>query len=89
MINVMKDRIVGIVLFWAAAAVVPCVCLFIISKVYGAVWFSIALLIYLFFYRPLVVIIRLLSLKAIEEKDAWKFFIPFYHNKYFKTMWLG
>ena len=85
----MKDRIVGIVLFWAAAAVVPCVCLFIISKVYGAVWFSIALLIYLFIYRPLVVIVRLLSLKAIEKSDTWKIFIPFWADKYFKTLWFG
>lgn len=85
----MKDRIVGIVLFWAAATVLPFAGLFIISKVYGAVWFSIALLIYLLVYRPLVVIVRLLSLKAIEERNAWKLFIPFYHSKYFKTMWLG
>jgi hypothetical protein len=32
---------------------------------------------------------RLLRLKVIEEKDAWKFFIPFYQSKYLKALWFG
>lgn len=84
----MKDRLAGIILFWVAA-IVPFLGLFILLKLYGTYWFVTFLLIYALIYRPILHIVRLLSLKAIEEKDAWKFFIPFYHNKYFKSMWFG
>lgn len=84
----MKDRLAGTIIFWMAA-IVPLLGAFVVRMVYGTYWFVTFLLIYILIYRPILHIIRLLSLKAIEEKDAWKFFIPFYHNKYFRTMWLG
>jgi hypothetical protein len=84
----MKDRLIGVISFWLAA-IVPFVGLFILEDVYGAKWFVTWLPIYALIYRPTLHILRLLSLNAIEEKDAWKLFIPFYQNKYLKTLWLG
>jgi hypothetical protein len=88
-ITMARERLFNTVLFWLAAAVLPCLCLLYISKVYGPVWFLNGLLIYGFVYRPIVVVIRLLSLKAIEKKDAWRVLLPFWAKKYFKIMWLG
>lgn len=84
----MKDKLLGIILFWMAA-IVPVFGLFLILKVYGSYWFVTCFLIYALLYRPVLHIVRLLSLKAIDEKDAWKLFIPFYQSKYIKTLWLG
>lgn len=85
----MRNRLVGVVLFWLAAVIVPFTCLFIVAKVYGAGSFSIGLLIYLFVYRPILVMFRLLSLKAIDKNDAWRVFLPFWADKHFKTLWFG
>ena len=83
-----RSRLIGIVLFWVAA-IIPFLGIFMINKVYGSSWFAIFLLIYFLIYRPILHIFRLLRLKVIEKKDAWKFFIPFYQTKYFKDLWLG
>lgn len=84
----MKNRFVGIILFWVAA-IGPFAGVLLIGRVFGSYWFVIFLFIYALIYRPILHIIRLLSLGVIEEKDAWKFFLPFYQNKYFKTLWFG
>jgi hypothetical protein len=83
-----RSKLAGIVLFWMAA-IIPFAGIFIIGKVYGAYWFATLLLIYSLIYRPILHIFRLLRLAAIEEKDAWKFFIPFHQAKYLKTLWFG
>ena len=83
-----RSRLIGIVLFWAAA-ILPFWGIFIINKVYGAYWFVTFLLIYALIYRPMLHIFRLLRLKVIEKKDAWKFFIPFNQTKYLRSLWLG
>lgn len=83
-----KSRLVGIVLFWLAA-IIPFVAIFLIGKVYGSYWFVTCLLIYALIYRPILNIMRLLRLKVIEQKDSWKFFIPFYQSKYLKALWFG
>jgi hypothetical protein len=40
---------------------------------------------------PFVDTQRLMSLKKIEEKDAWRFFIPFAIDRmpYVKSLWWG
>lgn len=83
-----KNRLAGIVLFWLAA-IAPLAGIFMIRPIYGAFWFVTFMLIYALIYRPILHIIRLLWLEAIDEKDAWKFFIPFYQNKYMKKLWFG
>ena len=83
-----KNRLIGIALFWIAA-IVPVVGIFMINDFLGPYWFITLLLIYVLIYRPILHILRLLRLKAIEEKDAWKFFIPFYQTKHMKDLWLG
>ncbi|HYC84825.1 MAG TPA: hypothetical protein VEB86_06365, partial [Chryseosolibacter sp.] len=75
-------------LFWCMA-IVPMFFVFLIGGFYGPYWFTTALLGYCLLYRPLLHIFRLLNLGAIEEKDAWKFFIPFYDAKYLRKLWLG
>jgi hypothetical protein len=84
----MNDRFVNTLIFWFLA-IIPFCGLFMILNIYGSFWFSAFLLIYALIYRPLLHIGRLLNLKKIEEKDAWKFFIPFYGSKYIKTLWFG
>jgi hypothetical protein len=84
----MNERLKGIAAFWLAAAL-PLVGLYYISKMFGSYWFVSFALIYVLIYRPVITIFRLLRLNAIEEKDAWRFFIPFVHNKYFRTIWFG
>ncbi len=83
-----RSRLIGIVLFWAAA-IIPFLGIFMINKVFGAYWFVTLLLIYTLVYRPILHIFRLLRLKVIEEKDAWKSFIPFHDAKYMKDLWFG
>ncbi|HZB12239.1 MAG TPA: hypothetical protein VE467_04395 [Chryseolinea sp.] len=83
-----RSRLAEIVLFWTAA-ILPFFGIFWINKVYGPYWFVTFLLIYSLIYRPILHILRLLRLNVIEEKDAWKFFIPFYQTKYIKALWLG
>lgn len=84
----MNDRYLKRLLFWALA-IVPFWFLFIIRGTFGAYWFVSFLLIYALIYRPIIHIFRLLDLNRIEEKDAWKFFIPFYDTRYLRSIWLG
>ncbi len=48
-------------------------------------------LFYLFIYRPTLDTRRLLSLNVIEERDAWRFFVPLLVDRfrYQKALWLG
>jgi hypothetical protein len=79
------------ILFWVLAIVPFLTVVYIVPKVFGSTWFFIFFLLYLFLYRPALVVRRLLSLNKIEEKDAWKFFIPLHtsETKYFRSLWLG
>jgi hypothetical protein len=71
-----KSRLIGIVLFWVAA-IVPFFVIFMIKDLLEGFWFVNLLFIYFLIYRPILHIFRLLQLKVIEKKDAWKLFIPF------------
>lgn len=84
----MKDKWLYRVLFWLGTAV-PLYFVALIGSVFGSTYFVISLVIYILIYRPIVHILRLLQMGAIEEKDAWKFFIPFYGSRYTKTMFFG
>jgi len=84
----MEDKWLNRIVFWMMAAV-PLVVLIMIAPLYGPFWFTAGLLSYAVIYRPILHIFRLLKLKAIEEKDAWKFFIPFYGTRYIKTLFFG
>ena len=84
----MKDKWLNRTVFYALCFV-PAFFIILIYKVYGSTFLMISILIYSLIYRPIVHIYRCLQLGVIEEKDAWKFFIPFYWNKYFKQVWFG
>lgn len=84
----MTDRWLNRIVFWILA-IVPFWCLFIVLGFYGGMWFGMGLIVYALVYRPIIEIYRLLKLERIEEKDAWKFFIPFYSTKYSKSIWFG
>jgi hypothetical protein len=79
------------ILFWVLAIVPFLTVIYIVPRVFGSPWFFVFFLLYLFLYRPALVVRRLLSLNEIEEKDAWKFFIPLYtsETKYMRSLWLG
>jgi hypothetical protein len=82
-------RVLGVVLFWVAA-LVPFAVIFMNFDRLTAWWAISLLLIYALFYRPLLHVLLLLHLKAIDQKDVWKFFlIPFYGSKYMKVLWFG
>jgi hypothetical protein len=84
----MNDKTVNRIAFWLLA-MLPVWGLFIVMDVFGSFWFAAFLMVYVLIYRPILHIFRLLQLKKIDERDAWKFFIPFYHNKYIRTIWFG
>jgi len=86
----MSDKWLNRIAFWLLC-IIPLTSLVLMSKfkIVDPVFFAIGLIIYAIYYRPFVHIYRLKQLRAIEEKDAWKLFIPFYHNRFFKVLWLG
>jgi hypothetical protein len=84
----MHDKLVFRILFWFAA-IAPLFAIELIGVAYGDSYLMILLLMYALTYRPIVHVLRLLQLGAIEEKDAWKFFVPLYQLKYTRQLWLG
>jgi|SRR5690349_23292489 len=86
----MDDRWRNRLRYWALA-VLPLVAIVLGSKLIGSFWFVIFLLFYVFIYRPALDTRRLLSLQAIEEKDAWRFFIPLAVDRirYTRQLWWG
>lgn len=89
-VQFMTEKVRNRILYWALA-IVPLVGLWMLGKVCGPFWFVGLLLFYTFIYRPTLDTQRLMSLNAIEEKDAWRFFVPFAidHTRYIKTLWLS
>lgn len=77
-------------LYWALA-IVPLTGVALIGRIYDPLFFLLFLLFYSFIYRPLLDTQRLMSLGIIEEKDAWRFFVPFAvdTSRYIKALWLG
>jgi hypothetical protein len=86
----MNDEWRNRILYWALA-IVPFSGVFIIGELLGSSWFVLFLLLYIFIYRPTLDTQRLMSLNKIEEKDAWRFFVPFCvdHTRYIRSLWLG
>jgi hypothetical protein len=76
------------ILFWLFA-ILPFLGLLFVLKQYGSVWFTMMLLVYVFAYRPVLHIVRLLNLGLINKNEIWKLFIPFYQTKFIKSLWLG
>lgn len=77
-------------LYWALATV-PLTGLYAVAIASASLWFVLYLLFYILIYRPLIDTQRLISLRKIEEKDAWKFFIPLYISRiqYTRSLWWG
>ncbi|MEJ7645592.1 MAG: hypothetical protein WKF87_13445 [Chryseolinea sp.] len=84
----MDDKWLNRIVFWLLVAV-PLVVLVMLVPLIGPVLFTMGVFLYAAVYRPIVNIFRLLRLGAIEEKDAWKFFIPFYHTRFMKRLFFG
>lgn len=84
----MSKQWVNRVVFWMLC-VFPLAALLLMSKSMGPLFFYTGLMMYVFLYRPFIHINRLIQLGAIEEKDAWKLFIPFYSSRYLRPLWLG
>lgn len=77
------------ILYWALA-IIPFSGLWLVGRIYGPFWSVGFLLFYIFLYRPTLDTQRLISLGAIEEKDAWRFFVPLAVDKtrFIKKRWL-
>jgi hypothetical protein len=77
-------------LYWAMA-IIPLSGLWLIGRIYGPFWLTGFLLLYIFIYRPALDTQRLISLGALEEKDAWRFYIPFAVDPrpYLRKLWLA
>lgn len=85
----MNPKVVNRLVYWTLS-IVPAVGIYFGGRMLGSFWFFLFFLFYLFIYRPTLDIQRLLSLKRIDEKDAWRFFVPFAVDrwKYNKSLWL-
>ena len=78
-------------LYWALA-MGPLFSIMLLGRIISDPFFFVLfLLFYVFIYRPLLDTQRLMSLGELEEKDAWRFFVPFAvdQTKYIKALWLG
>lgn len=84
----MGKKWINRITFWTLC-IVPFVSIILMSKSMGPAFFCAGLMLYIFLYRPFVHINRLLQLGAIDEKDAWRLFVPFYSARFTKTMWLS
>lgn len=76
--------------YWALA-IIPFCCTLVLAVQGSSFFFFCFFLFYLLIYRPTLDTQRLLSLNAIEEKDAWRFFVPLAVNRfrYQRALWLG
>ena len=86
----MSNKGLNRIVFWALC-IIPFVSIVLIakSKAVDPLWPILGIIIYALYYRPFLHINRLMKLGAIEEKDAWRLFIPFYSARYMKVLWLG
>jgi hypothetical protein len=79
------------ILFWLLAIVPLLVIIYVLPRTVEPAWFFSSFFLYIFLFRPALVIWRLLTLNKIEEKAAWRLFIPLNldETKYFRSLWLG
>ena len=86
----MSQRWANRVLYWTLA-LGPIVIIYAGRSWLGSSFFWALLLFYYFIFKPTLDIQRLLSLNKIDEKDAWKFFVPFAVDqmKFNRSLWLG
>lgn len=86
----MNTRFKNRVRYWLLA-VIPLAAVALSGRLIGSSFFVLLLFFYTFVYRPLLDTQRLMALGQIEEKDAWRFFVPFAvdHTRYLKALWLG
>jgi hypothetical protein len=79
------------ILFWFLATVPLLVVIYVLPRTLEPAWFFACFFLYMFLFRPAVVVWRLLTLDKIDEKAAWKFFIPLNldETKYLRSLWLG
>ena len=85
----MSSKWTNRILYWALA-LGPVLILYLSLPWLGDVWFWTFMLFHFFIFKPTLDIQRLLSLNKIEEKDAWKFFVPLAVDqmKYNRSLWL-
>jgi len=78
------------ILYWFLA-IIPLAGIWMVGRFSDSFLFVGFLFFYIFTYRPLLDTQRLISLGKIEEKDAWRFFVPLTVDttKYIKDLWLG
>jgi hypothetical protein len=85
----MNKKWINRILYWTLGAIVPTVIIYNVGHYLSSGQFFILFLLCLYVYRPLVNIVRLQSLNAIEKKYLWKLFIPGYENRFRPLLWWG
>jgi hypothetical protein len=73
---------VAIILPFAALIYLP------IANYMSSSWAIGFILAYVFIYRPIIDVWRLISKNVIAKKDIWKTYMPTLHPKYFKALYL-
>ena len=87
-IDIMNEKWRNRLLYWTLT-MVPLSGLWIIGEFLGYGALTLYLMFYIFLYRPLIDTQRLISLNKIQEKDAWRFFVPLQvdSTRYFRNLW--
>ena len=84
----MSNRWRNRITFWLLCLIPFCL-VFLLGKYFGPTGFVVSLMLYAAIYRPVLAIFRLLQLRLIEKKDAWKALIPFNYTSYTVDLWVG
>ncbi len=85
----MSSKQANRILYRILMVVVPLGIAFILVTFYGVIWFLVYVFVHHLLYRPFINIARLHSLNVIDEKEFWRFFIPYHSSKYFRMLWFG
>ncbi len=78
----------NIFIYYLAFMIGPGILMYYLLSNENNVGFVIAILIYALIYRPIIDGLRLISKQVITKRQFWKLFIPFWHAKWMKELYL-
>ena len=79
----------NIFIYYLAFMIGPSILMYYLLSNENNVGFVIAILIYALIYRPIIDGLRLISKQVITKRQSWKLFIPFWHIKWMKDLYLS
>lgn len=84
----MSQRTINRLEYWLVS-IMPLPVFMISGKILGSMWFFAFFMLWMLLYRPVCNIYRLRKLNVIDEREAWKIFIPLYDSRYRRELWWG